>query len=224
MRQLVYKDLLFFYKICIGYFVLPIILFSFDSEGEVAFIMSCGFIAMFSFGTVKFMDQKNKSEMILNSLPLERKDIIIAKYISCAIFIVVGMMMTTAVVLSGRGIASIGDIGVYHPNLSIEVPWYVVIRSIVVAFLYFAIFLPIEYSRKAKRKGIAGVISALAAAIPVCISFWIGDDSASVKEPFGDWILNLSHIGIVIAGGIVLASIYIISMFITIKLYKKRDI
>ncbi|MBY0597301.1 ABC-2 transporter permease [Bacillus bingmayongensis] len=210
---------------CIGYFVIPIVLFFLDiDDGQIAFMMSCLFIVMFSFETVQFFDQKNKSGLILNSLPLERKDIIIAKYISCAILIVVGMMMTTAVVLIGRGIASFGDIGVYHPKLNIEIPWYVMIRSIVVAFLYFAIFLPIEYGREKKQKGISGVISALAAAIPVCISFWIGDDSAHVKEPFGDWILNGSHIGIVIVGGMILASIYIISILIAIKLYEKRDL
>lgn len=183
-------------------------------------MMSCLFIAMFLFETVKFFDQKNKNERILNSLPLDRKDIIIAKYISCAIFIVVGISMTTVVALIGRGIASIGDISIYHPNLNVEVPWYVVIRSVVAAFLYFAIFLPIEYGKEKKLKGIRGVIAALAA-VPVGISFWAVGGSA---EPFGDWILNVSHIGIIIAGGVVLACIYIISMLITVKLYEKRDV
>ncbi|MCI0763367.1 ABC-2 transporter permease [Bacillus sp. TL12] len=222
MRQLVYKDLFFFYKMCIGYFVIPIVLFLLDiDDGQIAFMMSCLFIPMFSFETIKFFDQKNKSEQILNSLPLERKDIIVAKYISCAIFIVIGIMTTTAVVLIGRGISSIGDSSIYHPNLYIDVPWYIVIRSMVLAVLYFAICIPIEYGRKKKGKGIASVMSALAAAFSVGISFWIVDGS---REPFGHSILNVSHIAILITGGVILVSIYILSMVFTIKLYEERDL
>ena len=38
--------------------------------------------------TLTFMDERNKSDIIINSLPVSRKDIIIAEYISCAIFII----------------------------------------------------------------------------------------------------------------------------------------
>ena len=46
------------------------------------------------------------------------------------------MISTTLVVFLIRGIAVIGDIGVYHPNLYIEIPWYVVVRGAVYSLVY----------------------------------------------------------------------------------------
>ena len=56
---------------------------------------------------------------IINSLPVSRKDII-ARYISCAIFIVGAMASTMIIVFLLRGIAVIDDIGVYHPNFILK--------------------------------------------------------------------------------------------------------
>ena len=59
-----------------------------DASGELLFPMSCLFITFSSVMTLTVMDERNKSDIVINSLPVSRKDIIIARYISCAIFIV----------------------------------------------------------------------------------------------------------------------------------------
>jgi len=36
--------------------------------------------------------------------------------------------------------------------------------------------------------------------------------------------MNPVHIGVLIVGGMILASVYIVSMFLTIKIYETRDL
>ena len=132
MRQLVYKDLFFFGDMVrILYYTLYILLFE-PGEGML-FPMSCLFITLSSVIILIIIDERNTSDIMINSLPLSRKDIIIARYISCAIFIVGGMISTMLVVFLIRCIAVIGDIGAYYPKLYIEISWYEVINGIVYA-------------------------------------------------------------------------------------------
>lgn len=114
-------------------FIMPLLFFMLEPSGEFLFPMSCLFITLSSVMTLIFMDERNKSDIIINSLPVSRKDIIIARYISCAIFIVGGMISTMIVVFLIRCIAVIGDIGAYYPKLYIEISWYEVINGIVYA-------------------------------------------------------------------------------------------
>ncbi len=72
------------------YLIMPFVLFMLDPSVELLFSMSCLFITLSSVMTLTFMDERNKSDIIINSLPVSRKDIIIARYISCAIFIIGG--------------------------------------------------------------------------------------------------------------------------------------
>lgn len=140
MRQLIYKDLFFFRVTWLVNFVMPLLLFMLEPSGELLFPMSCLFITLSSVMTLIFMDERNKSDIVINSLPVSRKDIIIARYISCAIFIVGGIVSTMLVVFLIRGVAVIDDIGVYRPNLYIEIPWYGVVNGAVYALVFVAAF------------------------------------------------------------------------------------
>ena len=150
MRQLVYKDLFFFRVTWLVNLIVPLVLFMLDPSGELLFSMSCLFITLSSVMTLTFMDERNKSDIIINSLPVSRKDIIIARYISSAIFIVGGMLSTMLVVFLVRGIVVIGDIGTYHPNLYIEIPWYEVINGVVYAVFFVVTFFPSYYGTRSK--------------------------------------------------------------------------
>ena len=94
------------------YYTLYILLFE-PGEGML-FPMSCLFITLSLVIILIIIDERNTSDIMMNSLPLSRKDIIIARYISCAIFIVGSMFSTMLIVFLIRGIAFIGDIGAYH--------------------------------------------------------------------------------------------------------------
>ncbi|MED1112433.1 ABC-2 transporter permease [Bacillus paramycoides] len=222
MRQLIYKDLFFFRVTWLVNLIMPLVLFMLDPSGELLFSMSCLFITISSVMTLTFMDERNKSDIIINSLPVSRKDIIVARYISCAIFIVGGMLSTMLVVFLIRGIVVIGDIGAYHPNLYIEVPWYEVINGVVYAVFLVVTFFPSYYGTKSKV--VRSIVSAASIGMGGILWIFISDGLNETAPSFIEWIMNPVHIGVFIVGGIILASVYIASMFLTIKIYGSRDL
>ncbi|MGW6189322.1 ABC-2 transporter permease [Bacillus cereus] len=222
MRQLIYKDLFFFRVTWLVNLVVPLVLFMLDPSGELLVPMSCLFITLSSVMTLIFMDERNKSDIIINSLPVSRKDIIIARYISCAIFIVGGMFSTMLVVFLIRGIAVIGDIGAYYSNLYIEISWYEVMSGVVYAIFFVVTFFPSYYGTKSKVA--RSIVSGASMAVGGIAWIFMGDGLNETASSFGEWIMNPSHIVLFIVWGIVLASVYIASMFLTIKIYETRDL
>ena len=82
-------------------------------------------------------------------------------------------------------------------------------------------FFPSYYGTKSK-----GVRSIVAASMGVGVILWlfISDGLDETTPPFMEWIMNPVHIGVFIIGGIILASVYIVSMLLTIKIYETRDL
>ncbi|MGH0923741.1 ABC-2 transporter permease [Bacillus pacificus] len=222
MRQLVYKDLFFFRVTWLVNLVVPLVLFMLDPGGELLFSMSCLFITLSSVMTLIFMDERNKSDIVINSLPVSRKDIIIARYISCAIFIVGSIFSTMLVVFLIRGIVVIGDIGAYHPNLYIEIPWYEVINGAVYAVFFVVTFFPSYYGTKSKV--VRSIVSAASIGVGGIIWIFISDGLNETALSFIEWIMNPMHVAVFIVGFITFVSIYIVSMFLTIKIYQTRDL
>ncbi|EEL21167.1 ABC transporter permease protein [Bacillus cereus Rock1-3] len=201
---------------------MPLMFFLLEPGSELLFPMSCLFITLSSVMTLIYMDERNKSDIVINSLPLSRKDIIIARYISCAIFIVGGMLSTMLVVFLIRGIVVIGDIGAYHPNLYIEIPWYEIINGAVYAVFLVVTFFPSYYGTKSKV--VRSIVSAASIGVGGILWIFISDEINGIAPSFIEWIMNPMHIGVFIVGFITLVSIYIASMFLTIKIYGARDL
>ncbi|MFB5250096.1 ABC-2 transporter permease [Bacillus mycoides] len=222
MRQLIYKDLFFFRVTWLVNLIMPLMFFLLEPGGELLFSMSCLFITLSSVMTLIYMDERNKSDIVINSLPLSRKDIIIARYISCAIFIVGGMISTMVVVFLIRGIVVIGNLGAYHPNLYIEIPWYEVINGVVYAVFLVVTFFPSYYGTKSKV--VRSIVSAASIGVGGILWIFISDGLNETAPSFIEWIMNPLHIGVFIIGFITLVSMYIASMFLTIKIYGARDL
>ncbi|HDX9579093.1 TPA: ABC-2 transporter permease [Bacillus pseudomycoides] len=223
MRQLVFKDLYFLrvmWIFCLGF---SAFLFITNLSDSSIFSVSCLISVIVSLLLSVGADEKNGSEKIIASLPIERKNIIVAKYMTFVISAIIAIVLTTTVVWIMRGMTLIEDIRVYHPYFYIELKWYTVLRGIIVPFIYIALFLPVYYGTDSK---IIRGICAIGLIIPTTLIplFVIDGGENRVEDSFGDWIMNLSHVGICIVGLVGLAVMYIASTFIAIKLYEKRDI
>ncbi|PGT73358.1 ABC transporter permease [Bacillus cereus] len=221
MRQLVYKDLFFFRVTWLVYLII-LLMFSFIEpiDGTV-FSTSCLLITISTSMILIGMDEKNKSDVIMSSLPLSRKDIVIARYISCAIFIVASMLVTMFIIFLLRSVVVIGDIRSYHPNLYIEIPWYAVIRGAITSLVYIAVLFPSYYGTKSKMA--RGLYTGGGAVVGVVAGIFIGDDETATLS-FIEWVIVPSHFMWLLVGGMILASVYIASMFLTIKIYEARDL
>ncbi|PER83861.1 ABC-2 transporter permease [Bacillus cereus] len=102
MQQLILKEFFLQKKMFPFYFLIPI-LSIFKNSVEpmgiaIGIFITCSTIIYISF----YYDEKSKAEKVLVSLPITRKEIIIAKYISSTLFIMAGLSVTFIVVILGN--------------------------------------------------------------------------------------------------------------------------
>lgn len=206
VKQLVLKDMKlqrklgFAYLICL--FFLAIVDFRSDS-----FLMTFSmFIPVLGMMQSMNYENKNRSEMIINSLPLQRKEIVIAKYIFAGILVALGGALPFTVSL----------IQLQNENTTVFMLWAAILGGITGGLIYTMIVLPIEFSvgySSAKQIapfiGIAfGYLSGL-----IVSNVWLDVENA--------WNTSLVVNICFIAG---LIFLYIMSMLFSVSLYNERDL
>ncbi|MED0872102.1 MULTISPECIES: ABC-2 transporter permease [Bacillus cereus group] len=206
IKQLVLKDMMlqrklsFVYLICL--FFLAIVDFRSDSF-LMTFIM---FIPVLGMMLSMSYENRNKSEMIINSLPFQRKEIVIAKYIFVSILVTLGGVFSLVVSL----------IQLQNENTTVFMLWGEILGGITGGLVYSMIVLPIEFSvgySSAKQIapfiGIAfGYLSGL-----IVSKVWLDIENV--------WNTSLVVNSCFIAG---LLLLYVMSMFFSIHLYNERDL
>ena len=135
MQQLILKEFFLQKKMFPFYFLIPI-LSVFRNSVEpmgiaIGLFMTCSTIIYISF----YYEEKSKTEKVLVSLPIMRKEIVIAKYISTTLFIVVGLSITSIVVILGNILL----------NRDIVMPGYAIFSAIVATLVYCVIMIPTNY-------------------------------------------------------------------------------
>ncbi|KAA0762641.1 ABC-2 transporter permease [Bacillus sp. SH5-2] len=206
VKQLVLKDMMlqrklgFAYLICL--FFLAIVDFRSDS-----FLMTFSmFIPVLGMMQSMNYENKNKSEMIINSLPLQRKEIVIAKYIFASILVALGGAFPFTVSL----------IQLQNENTTVFMLWAAILGGITGGVVYTMIVLPIEFSvgySSAKQiapfAGLAlGYLSGM-----IVNNVWLDVENA--------WSTSLV-VNICFIAGLFLLSI--MSMLLSINLYNERDL
>ncbi|MDM5269254.1 ABC-2 transporter permease [Bacillus wiedmannii] len=206
IKQLVLKDMMlqrklsFVYLICL--FFLAIVDFRSDSF-LMTFIM---FIPVLGMMLSMIYEDRNKSEMVINSLPFHRKEIVIAKYIFVSILVTLGGFFSLVISL----------IQLQNENTTAFMLWGEILGGITGGLVYSIIVLPIEFSvgySSAKQiapfTGIAfGYLSGL-----IVSNVWLDVENV--------WNTSLVVNSCFIAG---LLLLYVMSMFISIHLYNERDL
>ncbi|HDR4734947.1 TPA: ABC-2 transporter permease [Bacillus cereus] len=206
IKQLILKDMMlqrklsFVYLICL--FFLSIVDFRSDSF-LMTFIM---FIPVLGMMLSMSYEDRNKSEMIINSLPFQRKEIVIAKYIFVSILVTLGGVFSLVISL----------IQLQNENTTAFMLWGEILGGITGGLVYSIIVLPIEFSigySSAKQIapfiGIAfGYLSGL-----IVSNVWLDVENV--------WNTSLVVNSCFIAG---LLLLYVMSMLLSINLYNERDL
>jgi len=105
MINLIKKDLLIQKKSFIMLFFFSLFMFVIYSNPifeDFIYIMGIVLIVYIFLISANTEDEKNKSEVMLNSLPVTRKDIVLAKYISIIVYLVIGLGSLGAMALVFR--------------------------------------------------------------------------------------------------------------------------
>ncbi|MGH1294877.1 ABC-2 transporter permease [Bacillus pretiosus] len=206
IKQLVLKDIVlqrklgFAYLICL--FFLAIVDFHSDSF-LMTFIM---FIPVLGMMLSMSYENRNKSEMIINSLPFNRTDIVIAKYIFVSILVTLGGFFSLVISL----------IQLQNENTTAFMLWGEILGGITGGLVYSIIVLPIEFSvGYSSAKQIAPFIGIAFGYLSGLIVSKVWLDVENIWST--SLVVNICFVA-------VLLLLYIISMLLSIHLYSERDL
>ncbi len=210
MQQLILKEFFLQKKMFPFYFLIPILSIfknSVDPMGiAIGLFITCSTIIYISF----YYDEKSKTEKVLVSLPITRKEIVIAKYISSTVFIMVGLSATFIVVIL-KNILLDGDI---------VMPGYAVFSAIVATLIYCVVTIPANYIGGYKAITVLNVIMIfpLIGMIGLMCNIF-GDEIIMLKVLHSeDATLSMSVLGIGVLVSIV------ISMLLSMKMFQEAEL
>ncbi|MFE4760081.1 ABC-2 transporter permease [Bacillus mycoides] len=210
MQQLILKEFFLQKKMFPFYFLIPILSVfrnSIEPMGiAIGLFITCSTIIYISF----YYDEKSKIEKVLVSLPIMRKEIVIAKYISSTLFIIVGLSITSIVVILGNILL----------NRDIVIPGYAIFSAIVATLIYCVVTIPTNYIGGYKAITVLNVI----------MIFPLMGMIGLMCNIFGDEIIMLkvlhsqeATLAMSVLGIGVLVSI-VISMFLSMKMFQEAEL
>ncbi|MCU5096744.1 ABC transporter substrate-binding protein [Bacillus wiedmannii] len=210
MQQLILKEFFLQKKMFSFYFLIPI-LSVFRNSVEpmgiaIGLFITCSTIIYISF----YYEEKSKTEKILVSLPIMRKEVVIAKYISSTLFIIVGLSITSIVVILGNILL----------NRDIVIPGYAIFSAIVATLIYCVVTIPANYIGGYKAITVLNVIMLfpLIGMIGLMCNIF-GDKTIMLKVLHSqEATLAMSVLGIGVLVSIV------ISMFLSMKMFQEAEL
>jgi len=218
MYNLIVKDILVQKKRVVFSFVyILIILFAFQGLGEAMFsagVVACTYMLLM---TACAYEDKNKTDVMLNSLPLKKSTIILAKYISVFLYFV----LATAAYLIFQYIIDRMGFSIEIYSLTLEN----FVGGLVAVSLLSGIYLPVFFK--------VGYIKSKVLNFILFFCFFFGISFLiDILGKFKNGILleNITeffqYTGDAVIAAIILALVFIfmsISYYISLKLYRRRE-
>lgn len=222
MLQLVRKDLYFQRYFVIVYFVLSAFSFFFDMQSQNGFLVSMILISLVAISSSLYVDDKNKSERIFNSIPLLRKQVVVAKYVSFLLFILISLCITMIVSMCFQFIGIADEtITSYYALFGEKIPWELAGAGFAIIALYNVVILPIIFAY--------GMKIAMYASIILPYSMMLFSEQAMqqllgistfLQNSFGSSSVIMSFV----LGLCLLCIMTWLSICISVHCYKKRDL
>ncbi|MCU5682535.1 ABC-2 transporter permease [Bacillus wiedmannii] len=196
VKQLIIKDFIVQWKFLIWYILYPVFFYMALTDTKSLFIIMS---VIFTIGaTVKTFeaDSKNESEVIVNSLPIWRKQIVYAKYIVAMIILFIS-----------------ATVGCFTMGMKSGVNLFEFIETTMVAsisfiLMYLSFVLPISFWLAYKKTIFIAIFILIAPMAVSSIFFGINLEKIQLYNS----MLFVSSI-----------CMFIISIFVSVKLYEKRE-
>ncbi|MES5944595.1 ABC-2 transporter permease [Bacillus cereus group sp. MG6] len=196
IKQLILKDFIIQWKFLIWYILYPIFFYMALTDTENLFIIMSVIITIGATVKTFEADSKNESEVIVNSLPILRKQIVYAKYIVAIIILFISVIVGCFTMGMKNGI-----------NL-FEFIETTMVASISFILIYLSLVLPISFWL-AYKKAIFITLFMLIAPTAICTMFFeINLEQIQLYNS----LLFVSSI-----------CMFIVSAFVSMKLYEKRE-
>ncbi|WP_141548960.1 ABC-2 transporter permease [Bacillus toyonensis] len=196
IKQLILKDFIIQWKFLIWYILYPIFFYMALTDTENLFIIMSVIITIGATVKTFEADSKNESEVIVNSLPILRKQIVYAKYIVAIIILFISVIVGCFTMGMKNGV-----------NL-FEFIETTMVASISFILKYLSFVLPISFWL-AYKKAIFITFFMLIAPTAICTMFFeINLEQIQLYNS----LLFVSSI-----------CMFIVSAFVSMKLYEKRE-
>lgn len=196
LKQLILKDFIIQWKFLIWYILYPVFFYMALTDTENLFIIMS---VIFTIGaTVKTFeaDSKNESEVIVSSLPIWRKQIVYAKYIVAIIILFISVTVGCFTMGMKSGV-----------NL-FEFIETTMVASISLILMYLSFVLPISFWLAYKKTIFIAIFILIVPMAVSSIFFGINLEQIQLYNS----MLFISSI-----------CMFIISIFVSVKLYEKRE-
>ncbi|PGS63452.1 ABC transporter permease [Bacillus cereus] len=196
MKQLILKDFIIQWKFLIWYILYPVCFYMALTDTENLFIIMSVIITIGATVKTFEADSKNESEVIVNSLPILRKQIVYAKYIVAIIILFISVTVGCFTMGMKNGV-----------NL-FEFIETTLLASISFILVYLSFVLPISFWLGYKKTILITIVIFMAPIVILETLFQINLEQIQLYNS----MLFVSSI-----------CMFIISIFVSVKIYKKRE-
>jgi ABC-2 type transport system permease protein len=196
IKQLILKDFIIQWKFLIWYILYPVFFYMALTDTENLFIIMSVIITIGATVKTFEADSKNESEVIVNSLPILRKQIVYAKYIVAIIILFISVTVGCFTMGMKNGV-----------NL-FEFIETTMVASISFILVYLSFVLPISFWLGYKKTIFITIVIFMAPIVILETLFQINLEQIQLYNS----VLFVSSI-----------CIFIVSVFVSVKLYEKRE-
>ncbi|OTW50439.1 ABC-2 transporter permease [Bacillus thuringiensis] len=196
MKQLILKDFIIQWKFLIWYILYPVFFYMALTDTENLFIIMSVIITIGATVKTFEADSKNESEVIVNSLPILRKQIVYAKYIVAIIILFISVTVGCFTMGMKSGV-----------NL-FEFIETTIVASISFILVYLSFVLPISFWLGYKKTIFITIVIFMAPIVVLEVLFQINLEQIQLYN-------TLLFIGSI--------CMFIASIFVSVKIYEKRE-
>lgn len=196
LKQLILKDFIVQWKFLIWYILYPVFFYMALTDTENLFIIMSVIITVGATVKTFEADNKNESEVILNSLPILRKQIVLAKYIVAIIILFISVTIGCF------------TMGMKNGANVFEFIETTVVASISFILVYLSFVLPISFWLGYKKTVFITILIFMAPIVILEMFFQINLEQIQLYNS----LLLVSSV-----------CMFIVSVFASIKLYEKRE-
>ncbi|MGW6147562.1 ABC-2 transporter permease [Bacillus mycoides] len=196
IKQLILKDFIIQWKFLIWYILYPVFFYMALTDTENLFIIMSVIITIGATVKTFEADSKNESEVIVNSLPILRKQIVYAKYIVAIIILFISVTIGCFTMGMKNGV-----------NL-FEFIETTMVASISFILVYLSFVLPISFWLGYKKTIFITIVIFMAPIVILETLFQISLEQIQLYNS----VLFVSSI-----------CMFIVSIFVSVKLYEKRE-
>ena len=196
LKQLILKDFIIQWKFLIWYILYPVFFYMVLTDTENLFIIMSVIITIGATVKTFEADSKNESEVIVNSLPILKKQIVYAKYIVAIIILFISVTVGCFTMGMKNGV-----------NL-FEFIETTMVASISFILVYLSFVLPISFWLGYKKTIFITIVIFMAPIVVLEALFQINLEQIQLYS-------SLLFIGSI--------CMFIASVFVSVKLYEKRE-